>query len=431
MNNSINNRRFCLLFVMVGLIGVYCSQIAIAQNSVRTGNSWSIQTIKAHLIDPSGGNPNSPDGSFLTLFKCGVITSWEELSKTISEYQVPFPMPRGYALGIVQTGDTAIVFSSQTLDARHVTDFGYKSFWGKLKKSSLLDDFVTAGTDTPPDPNIESTWIDKATLDRLQAEYNTTKSANLLSDTLIYITYINSNGLFSANNSISDRNGNWSDCFPVPPKYIYDDYFAQPNPNHYLQYGDSGDGKSGLKQDDRWFFSGQTGDKIHIELKGSFPRLTILDDHGIALIDTISSSENSVLNYILDQTGIYQIAAQSKMGTQYSISLSADIPPTLTAPPPTYADPTPECSNSLPTRLAQNMRARVISSVLRIRKYPDAPTDDNIGMLGNEDIVTIMSGPQCNQKGLLYWLVQEEKFPQRVGWIAESEGNEFYLEPVS
>lgn len=45
-----------------------------------------------------------------------------------------------------------------------------------------------------------------------------------------------------------------------------------------------------------------------------------------------------------------------------------------------------------------------------------------------DDEIEILEGPICAD-GLVFWKIESESIPGGIGWTAEGDGKEYYLEP--
>jgi hypothetical protein len=63
----------------------------------------------------------------------------------------------------------------------------------------------------------------------------------------------------------------------------------------------------------------------------------------------------------------------------------------------------------------------------RVRSEP-RKGDNLIATLEAGTVVKVLEGPICAD-GLVYWKVESDKIPGGVGWTAEGDGKEYWLEP--
>ena len=83
------------------------------------------------------------------------------------------------------------------------------------------------------------------------------------------------------------------------------------------------------------------------------------------------------------------------------------------------------------TRLRADGYAKVSEdepSPNRIRKGPDTGTEI-IYRIDPGGILRLVEGPICTD-GLIFWKVENALIPGGVGWTAEGDGTEYYLEPI-
>jgi LysM repeat protein len=86
------------------------------------------------------------------------------------------------------------------------------------------------------------------------------------------------------------------------------------------------------------------------------------------------------------------------------------------------------CSNSVVSRLATNMQARVTPGLPnRLRSQPGT-TSPTISEIPGGGLFTIVGGPQCGSEGWVWWQVN---YNGVVGWTAEGDATSYWLEPVS
>jgi hypothetical protein len=64
----------------------------------------------------------------------------------------------------------------------------------------------------------------------------------------------------------------------------------------------------------------------------------------------------------------------------------------------------------------------------RIRKGPDTSAEI-IYRIDPGGILRLVEGPICTN-GLIFWKVESTLIPGGVGWTAEGDGEEYYLEPI-
>lgn len=90
--------------------------------------------------------------------------------------------------------------------------------------------------------------------------------------------------------------------------------------------------------------------------------------------------------------------------------------------------PNPLCS-SWP-RLQVNGQAKLVDvSPNRVRSAPQKG-DNIISQLAPGSVVKVLEGPVCSD-GLVFWKVESDTIPGGVGWTAEGDGTEYWLEPYS
>lgn len=105
--------------------------------------------------------------------------------------------------------------------------------------------------------------------------------------------------------------------------------------------------------------------------------------------------------------------------------------PVATITPLVTPAPTPHCATGW-SRLVWGGDAIVTAGDLpnRVRSSPDTDPDNIIATLYPAEIVHIGGGPWCND-GLVFWKVESESIPGGVGWTAEGDGVEYWLEPYN
>lgn len=92
------------------------------------------------------------------------------------------------------------------------------------------------------------------------------------------------------------------------------------------------------------------------------------------------------------------------------------------------ATPNPVCI-SWP-RLQVNGQAILVDvSPNRVRSAPQKG-DNLISQLAPGTVVKVLEGPVCAD-GLVFWMIESDTIPGGVGWTAEGDGNEYWLEPLS
>ncbi len=90
--------------------------------------------------------------------------------------------------------------------------------------------------------------------------------------------------------------------------------------------------------------------------------------------------------------------------------------------------PDPLC-NSWP-RLQVNGQAKLVDvSPNRVRSAPQKG-DNIISQLAHGTVVKVVEGPVCAD-GLVFWRVESETISGGIGWTAEGDGSEYWLEPYS
>ena len=90
----------------------------------------------------------------------------------------------------------------------------------------------------------------------------------------------------------------------------------------------------------------------------------------------------------------------------------------------------PDCTSGW-TRLRSGSYAKVSQeqpSPNRVREVPDAAAKI-IHQIYPGGIVRVLEGPVC-KNGLVFWKVENSLIPGGVGWTAEGDGKEYYLEPI-
>ena len=89
----------------------------------------------------------------------------------------------------------------------------------------------------------------------------------------------------------------------------------------------------------------------------------------------------------------------------------------------------PDCTSGW-TRLKASDQARVSPATTtpnRVRAGP-SQSDDLIATIHPGTVVKLIEGPVCTD-GLIFWNVENETIPGGVGWTAEGDGVEYWLEP--
>ncbi|HSK65365.1 MAG TPA: SH3 domain-containing protein, partial [Anaerolineales bacterium] len=64
----------------------------------------------------------------------------------------------------------------------------------------------------------------------------------------------------------------------------------------------------------------------------------------------------------------------------------------------------------------------------RVREAPDTSAKI-IQQLYPGEIAGVLEGPVC-ENGLVFWKVENKSIPGGVGWMAEGDGTEYFLEPT-
>lgn len=92
------------------------------------------------------------------------------------------------------------------------------------------------------------------------------------------------------------------------------------------------------------------------------------------------------------------------------------------------ATPNPLCTSW--SRLQVNGQAKLVDiSPNRVRSTPQKG-DNLISQLAPGSVVKVLEGPVCAD-GLVFWKVESDTIPGGVGWTAEGDGTEYWLEPYS
>jgi hypothetical protein len=112
-------------------------------------------------------------------------------------------------------------------------------------------------------------------------------------------------------------------------------------------------------------------------------------------------------------------------------SYSPEWSPIISAPVnPDDIRPLADCTSGW-SRLQAGGQARVTgdvgSSPLRVRSEP-VLGDNIIAMFPAGTIVDVLEGPVCAD-GLVFWKVHNAIIPGGMGWAAEGNGTEYFLEP--
>lgn len=100
---------------------------------------------------------------------------------------------------------------------------------------------------------------------------------------------------------------------------------------------------------------------------------------------------------------------------------------------PNVPDPTPHPYCTQPPRLSVGQQARItpgLPNVVRTEPGTNASGAVNsrvIGEIPGGGVFTVLNGPQCGTDGRLWWYVD---YNGLVGWTAQGEGNEYWVEPV-
>ncbi|MBI5670738.1 MAG: SH3 domain-containing protein [Chloroflexi bacterium] len=82
------------------------------------------------------------------------------------------------------------------------------------------------------------------------------------------------------------------------------------------------------------------------------------------------------------------------------------------------------CGEPLDFSVGQTVNVVSFIGNLNVREQP-ALTATRIGQVSGGDSVTIVGGPECGARGLLWWQVQAGDL---TGWVAEGRGSLYFLE---
>jgi hypothetical protein len=58
---------------------------------------------------------------------------------------------------------------------------------------------------------------------------------------------------------------------------------------------------------------------------------------------------------------------------------------------------------------------------------PEPTSSTVVGQIPGGEQFTVLDGPQCGLNGLTFWQVQ---YGDLIGWTAEGQGNDYWLEPL-
>jgi len=89
------------------------------------------------------------------------------------------------------------------------------------------------------------------------------------------------------------------------------------------------------------------------------------------------------------------------------------------------ASPADNLSAGAPGILSQVSEASTAAN--RVRSGPGI-VNEIIAQLNPGTVVKILEGPVCAD-GLVFWKVESDLIPDGIGWTAEGDGVEYYLEP--
>lgn len=82
------------------------------------------------------------------------------------------------------------------------------------------------------------------------------------------------------------------------------------------------------------------------------------------------------------------------------------------------------CREPLDFSVGQTVNVVAFIGNLNVREQPSL-TATRIGQVAGGDTVTILAGPECGPRGLLWWQVQAGDI---TGWVAEGRGSLYFLE---
>jgi Tol biopolymer transport system component len=91
--------------------------------------------------------------------------------------------------------------------------------------------------------------------------------------------------------------------------------------------------------------------------------------------------------------------------------------------------PNPDCTSGW-SRLKVGDQAEVSKETTtpnRVRAGPKT-SDEIVTLLDPGTVIEVIEGPVC-AGGLVFWRVEHTSIPGRMGWTAEGDGNEYWLEP--
>lgn len=101
--------------------------------------------------------------------------------------------------------------------------------------------------------------------------------------------------------------------------------------------------------------------------------------------------------------------------------------PTLTLmPSPTPTTAIDACANLMKTRLTIGGQGRVAGDPSNMRDTPNS-SGAVVRKMYRSIVFTVLNGPTCDDKGRAWWQV---KYNDSIGWAAEGDGGEYWLEPV-
>lgn len=128
----------------------------------------------------------------------------------------------------------------------------------------------------------------------------------------------------------------------------------------------------------------------------------------------------TVYDYRVSSDGSIVILCESTVTDQPEGTAEASAEATAEA----TASAAATCAEPLDFAVGQSVNVVSFIGNLNVRAEPIL-TGERVGQIAGGDTVTILGGPECGARGLLWWQVQAGEL---TGWVAEGRASQYYLE---
>jgi Tol biopolymer transport system component len=177
-----------------------------------------------------------------------------------------------------------------------------------------------------------------------------------------------------------------------------------------------------LPESELWVVNVQSGAKTRLAEEAILDSPPAWSPDGTKIVYGSQGSNTS-------SPGLYVMNADGSNPTRLNSDVDFKMRPAWMPPPTLPVVAHPDCTGGW-TRLTAGGRARVSDQTAtpnRVRSGPSS-AEPITALLHPGNALKVLEGPICAD-GLVFWKIQDPIIPGGIGWTAEGDGSEYWLEP--